>query len=96
MRKLLLALIALVGLQVSGAHADVDFSFTADCRTCMVTSGPPALFITTPETANPGVFDIKAVVGNLGGNPMLPLSLAPINSLPYSNDNKLFRESDLF
>jgi hypothetical protein len=88
MRELLLALIALVGVQ-AGAHADVQFSFTADCPTCAIHGAPPAVFTAVLVTGNE--YQVTNITGNLGGFPVLIAAPGTISLLPATpNDNLLF------
>jgi hypothetical protein len=89
-KALLLAAALLLTMGIaSGARADV-FDVTATCPSCLfpsVTHGT----ITATQTGTPGVWDITAVSGNVGGN---PLSLATLGTVPNGsggfNDNLLY------
>jgi len=84
MRKIWLAVIALVGLQGSGANATtVDFFTSYSCPTCLIPSGNGEL-ITTQESA--GVYLITSFVGTDGG---FPVTVAPVGTI-FANDNLLY------
>jgi len=80
MRKLWLALIALIGLQVPHASAVpvVDFHVTGYCATCAL-KPVDAYFGTTADGG--GVYTIFEGIG---------LTVLPTGTSPTNNDNKLF------
>jgi hypothetical protein len=92
MRKLVLALAALMSLQVTGASATpvtMDFLFTANCPTCAIQSAPPAVFTAVHVTGNE--YLVTNITGNLGGFPVLIAAPGTISLLPATpNDNLLF------
>ena len=63
--KIWLAVIAVVGLQGSGANATtIDFDVTVSCPTCIFTSG------TTTDVTTPlggGEYLVTSILGTIGG-----------------------------
>jgi hypothetical protein len=92
MRRLVLALAALVSLPVTGASANpvVDFLFTANCPTCAIPGGgPPALFTTVLVTGNE--YQVTNITGNVGPFPVFIAAPGTVSLLPATpNDNLLF------
>jgi hypothetical protein len=84
MRKLFLALTALVTLQVTGASATpvttVDFLFTANCPTCAIQGAPPAVFTAVLVSGNE--YQVTNITGNLGGFPVLLAASGTVSLLP--------------